>query len=121
TAELVRHALPGGVSLLDHGDHELRGIGPRRIFQVLHPGLGPEGHRLIRTHPARLTNLPLRPNQFIGRQVDGDALKSFLTAAPAGPPLVTLTGAGGCGKTRLACEVAERLLPEFPAGVWLAD
>src|SRR5204862_610451 len=51
----------------------------------------------------------------------GDALKSFLIESPAGPPLVTLIGAGGCGKTRLACEVAERLIPEFPDGVWLAE
>ncbi len=63
------------------------------------------------------TNLPLQPTTFVGRQQEIDQLLRLL----ADVRLLTLTGAGGCGKTRLALEVAARALPRHPGGVWLVE
>src|SRR5437588_152409 len=62
-------------------------------------------------------NLPAQLNSFVGRERAIDDL----TALVAGLRLVTLTGAGGCGKTRLALEVGGRVLDEFADGVWLVE
>ena len=70
----------------------------------------------LRTTATR-TNLPARLTSFVGRDLELD----HVTRALAGARLVTLTGTGGAGKTRLAVEAAERLLTDFPDGVWLVD
>jgi len=70
-----------------------------------------------RPMPTRLTNLPTPLSVFIGRDRD----KGAVTELVAANRLVTLTGAGGCGKTRLAFQVAEDLAPAYPDGVWLAE
>jgi predicted ATPase len=62
-------------------------------------------------------NLPAQLTSFIGRQAEMAQVRALL----AGSRLVTLTGAGGVGKTRLALEVAAGVLAEFPAGVWLVE
>ncbi|MER7207386.1 MULTISPECIES: ATP-binding protein [Streptosporangium] len=62
-------------------------------------------------------NLPLEPNDFVGRQVDAEELVELLGVAR----LVTLCGAGGIGKSRLAINVAGRLAAGFPGGVWLVE
>jgi predicted ATPase/DNA-binding SARP family transcriptional activator len=64
-----------------------------------------------------LNNLPHQLTSFIGRKVEIDRVKQLLTASR----LVTLTGAGGVGKTRLALKVAEDLQGEYPQGIWLID
>ncbi len=72
----------------------------------------------------RTNNLPNYLTSFIGRQHELDYLKSLVTAAEATtarPRLITLTGPGGCGKTRLALELARQLLDIFPDGVWFVD
>jgi non-specific serine/threonine protein kinase len=66
--------------------------------------------------PAR-TNLPLALTSFIGREREQGEVQVLLEAAR----LVTLTGTGGCGKTRLALEVAATLVAAFPDGVWLVE
>jgi len=65
------------------------------------------------------TNLPLRRSSLIGRDGDLAAVGALLLRAEG--RLLTLTGAGGCGKTRLALEVGRSLLPRFPDGVWLVE
>src|SRR5436190_20931919 len=67
----------------------------------------------------RLTNLPAHPTALIGREVALAAVRERLQAAERG--LLTLTGAGGCGKTSLALAVARDLLGEFPDGTWLVE
>jgi predicted ATPase/DNA-binding XRE family transcriptional regulator len=69
-------------------------------------------------------NLPVALTSFIGRRKDITRLQGLLERADSanfGARLVTLTGSGGCGKTRLAIELAGRMLAEFPEGVWFAD
>jgi predicted ATPase/DNA-binding SARP family transcriptional activator len=76
-----------------------------------------EAHlQALRTTSAR-SNLPARLTSFVGRALELEQV----TRALAGARLVTLTGTGGAGKTRLAIEAAERLLAVFPDGVWLVD
>src|SRR5262249_20716042 len=71
--------------------------------------------------PARRTNLPAAMTSFIGRDWERAEVTQALLEAPGGCQLVTLTGAGGCGKTRLAIEVARGLLEEYPDGVMLVE
>jgi predicted ATPase/DNA-binding SARP family transcriptional activator len=66
---------------------------------------------------ARLTNLPAALTSFVGRAWEATEVRDILAAAR----LVTLTGAGGCGKTRLALEVAGTLVDAYPDGVWLVE
>lgn len=67
--------------------------------------------------PARATNLPLPLTRFIGRERECDAVRHLVSSTR----LLTLTGSGGCGKTRLALQVARDLCDQFPDGVWLID
>jgi predicted ATPase/DNA-binding CsgD family transcriptional regulator len=68
-----------------------------------------------------LHNLPLSLTSFIGRKRERDEVKRLLASTAAGSRLLTLTGAGGCGKTRLALEVAREAAGDYPGGVWLVD
>ncbi len=70
-----------------------------------------------RVHPANLTNLPAPPSSFVGRAWEVTEIGNMLATAR----LVTLTGPGGCGKTRLALEVAATLVEAYPDGVWLVE
>src|SRR5215207_2544955 len=66
-------------------------------------------------------NLPVQVTRFIGRVRELAELESLLNATSSESRLITLTGAGGCGKTRLALHVAEDSLDVYPDGVWLVD
>jgi predicted ATPase/class 3 adenylate cyclase len=117
TAALVRDDLPEGVSLRELGAHRLKDLQrPEPIFQLLHPNL-PAEFPPLRSLEAFAHNLPLQLTRFIGREREMAAVKRLLQSAR----LLTLTGAGGCGKTRLALQVAADLLPEYPDGVWLVE
>lgn len=101
--------------LVDLGEHRLRDLGrPEHIYQV---GLDPtdESSRRLRTLDARLNNLPVLATSFIGRE---DELAA-LTEAVRTSRLVTVTGVGGAGKTRLALQAAADGFGEFPDGIWL--
>lgn len=116
TAALVRDHLPPGVSLLDRGEHRLRDLGmPERLFQVSHLQLIREFPPL-RTLEAQPNNLPAQRSSFIGRERELGILHELI--APGKARLITLTGPGGCGKTRLALQVAADHLIDFPDGVW---
>jgi predicted ATPase/class 3 adenylate cyclase/DNA-binding CsgD family transcriptional regulator len=117
TAELTADHLPTGASLRDLGQHRLRDLtAPERIRQLCHPDLPSEFPPLASLD--RLpNNLPVELTSFIGREQEVEDLVGLLEAKR----LITLTGAGGCGKTRLAVEVGARVIDRCPDGVWLAD
>jgi class 3 adenylate cyclase len=100
----------------DLGEHRLKDLGhPQRIYQVLAPGLETD-FPPPRTLENRLTNLPAQPTPLIGREEELSATTELM-----GRPdvrLVTLTGTGGSGKTRLALQTAAELVDDFPGGVF---
>jgi predicted ATPase/class 3 adenylate cyclase len=117
TADLVRDGLPAGVELRDLGEHTLRDLGrPERVHQLEHPDLARNFPRL-RTLDAFPTNLPLQVNSFIGREAE----LARVVAALTDHRVVTLTGVGGIGKTRLALHAAAEALPSYPDGAWLCE
>jgi predicted ATPase/class 3 adenylate cyclase len=117
TQPLVRNDLPAGCGLVDLGEHRLRDLAwPVRIFQLTGPGLRAEFPPL-RTVEAFPGNLPPRLSSFVGRGTE----LAGLAAAVAGSALVTVTGPGGVGKTRLAVQAAADQLPSFADGAWLCE
>ncbi|MBB5116453.1 ATP-binding protein [Micromonospora echinospora] len=119
SAATARHAepLPDGVSLLDLGLHRLRGFDDReRLFQLVAPGLERRFPR-PRTADATAHNLPTQVTSFVGRQAERAELGRLVEAYR----LVTVLGAGGAGKTRLAVELASGIVEDYPDGVWFVD
>jgi predicted ATPase/class 3 adenylate cyclase/Tfp pilus assembly protein PilF len=117
TQELVQDDLPAGAALRDLGTHRLRDLQrPERVFQITHPDL-PADWPPLASLDARPNNLPQQVTTFIGREQEMVAVKRLLESAR----LLTLTGAGGTGKTRLALQAAAELLQEYPDGVWLVE
>jgi predicted ATPase/class 3 adenylate cyclase len=111
TEQLVRDSLPPGATLRDLGEHTLRDLNsPERIFQLEHPLLACD-FPALRTAMGR-RSLPLPPTSFVGREADVTQAVSLLGEAR----LLTLTGPGGTGKTRLAIEVAHRAADGFGEG-----
>src|SRR5580704_15997430 len=118
-AVLVRDGLPPGAALADLGVHRLKDLGrPERIFQLTGAGL-PAGFPPLRSlgNPALPNNLPVQLSAFIGRDREVAEVRALVESSR----LVTLTGAGGCGKTRLGLQVAAELLDGSGDGVWLAE
>ena len=118
-AALVRDWLPPGAALADLGGHRLKDLGrPERIFQLRGPGL-PAGFPPLRSlgNPALPNNLPAELSAFVGREREVAEVRALVESAR----LVTLTGAGGCGKTRLGLQVAAELLDGSGDGVWLVE
>jgi predicted ATPase/class 3 adenylate cyclase len=117
TADVVADTLPPEVKLVDLGEHLLRDLSRREhVFQVEAPGLGLDFPPL-RSLDELPGNLPAQPTSFVGRS---DELRD-LSEALQHARLVTLTGVGGVGKTRLAVQVAAELLPTFADGAWLCE
>src|SRR5215211_7268429 len=111
TRGLVEHALPAGVSLRDLGPHRLRGIAdPERLHQLVVEGLRAD-FPPPRTLDARPNNLPPQLTSFVGREEEIAEVERLLDRTR----LLTLTGPGGSGKSRLALRVAAELLTRFPA------
>ncbi len=118
-AVLVQDGLPPGAALADLGVHRLKDLGrPERIFQLTAAGL-PAGFAPLRSlgNPALPNNLPVQLSAFIGRDREVAEVRALVDSAR----LVTLAGAGGCGKTRLGLQVAAELLDGSGDGVWLAE
>jgi predicted ATPase/class 3 adenylate cyclase len=109
---LISHAtqklLDSTLELSDLGEHRLKDLTtPERIYQ-----LGREGHPPLKS--LNKTNLPVQPTPLIGRERELAEVLELLRSHR----LVTLTGPGGSGKTRLALQAAAELVGEFPGGVW---
>ncbi len=116
TAELVRDGLPGRATLAPLGDYRLKDLGQaQRLFQLTATGL-PSTFPALRSLDIP-TNLPTERSSFIGREADISAIRTRLTDHR----LVTLTGVGGSGKTRLALQVAALQLGNYADGVFFVD
>jgi predicted ATPase/DNA-binding CsgD family transcriptional regulator len=117
TASAVAELLPAGSSLRDLGLHRLRDLSPpARVFELQHGDstADPLPLRSLDTVP---NNLPIQLTSFVGRHAELAAVQTLLS----GERLVTLTGAGGCGKTRLAAQVAADRAERWPEGVWWVE
>lgn len=116
-AALVADRLPPGVFLRDLGTVRLRNLAhPERVFQVVHPQLRHD-FPALGSLEATPNNLPQHLTSFLGRERE----LAQLTALAAGNRLVTVTGPGGVGKTRLVVEAASQCYERFPDGVWLVE
>lgn len=117
--DLSRDTLPPSTSLKSLGEHRLRDLGrPEHVYQLLHPDLPSEFPPLRSLdNPALPNNLPQQVTSFIGRETEIAAVKSLL----AKTHLLTLTGSGGCGKSRLTLQVAAEVLEDYPDGAWLVE
>jgi predicted ATPase/class 3 adenylate cyclase len=117
TADLVRDTMPDGVDLLDLGSHALRDMSrPEEIYQVTHPDLErvfPPLHSL----ETAVGNLPPQRTEFIGRDQELAKIDKLIDRSR----IVTLTGVGGVGKTRLALHAAASSTSRFEDGAWFVD
>jgi predicted ATPase/class 3 adenylate cyclase len=117
---LAEPELPEGTTLRDLGAYRLKDLQrPEHLWQLVLPnGLGlPADFPPLRTLDAHPHNLPIQPTPLIGREQEVAAVVALLRRENV--RLVTLTGTGGVGKTRLALQVAAELNDSFADGVWL--
>ncbi|WP_297698316.1 LuxR family transcriptional regulator [Mycobacterium sp.] len=118
TEPLVLDQLPDGVTLIDLGSHPLRDLPrPERVVQLCHPDLHNDFPPLRTADSVGVEHLPAPLTRFIGRRGEIRGIREAL----ADNRLITLTGAGGAGKTRLAVKVAANMAGEFADGVWYVD
>jgi predicted ATPase/class 3 adenylate cyclase len=114
TRALVDRALTEGVELKDLGSHRLKDLPtPEHIYQLVIGGLQAD-FPPIKSLDARPNNLPMPVTTFVGRERQIEEIKARLAVSR----LLTLTGPGGTGKTRLSIRVAEELLDEYRDGCW---
>jgi predicted ATPase/class 3 adenylate cyclase len=119
TAALVLDELPDETTLRDLGEHRLKDLGrPEHVFQLVHPGLVSDFPPLA-TLNHRPNNLPVQASTFVGRHAELAQIRGRLEDDAV--RLLTLTGPGGTGKTRLALRVAAELIDRFDDGVFLVD
>src|SRR6266508_2060577 len=117
TRDLVWEQLPSDITLLDMGEHRLKDVlHPIHLYQVATANL-PTDFPPLKTLESFPHNLPVQLTSFIGREREIAEAKQLISNAR----LLTLIGPGGTGKTRLALQVAQDLLPSFTDGVWLAE
>ncbi len=118
TEALILDGLPPGAWLSELGTHPLRDLPrPERVVQLCHPDLVNEFAPLRVAKTVASQRLPVQLTSFIGRQAELSRVHELLTQNR----LLTLTGAGGAGKTRLAIQAAGQLAGEFGDGVWYVD
>jgi predicted ATPase/class 3 adenylate cyclase len=117
TFEMVRDSLPEDVEVRDLGEHSLRDLNrSEHVFQLVIAGIQNEFPPIV--NPDNLhTNLPAALTRFIGREREINELLRIIPSLR----LLTITGAGGAGKTRLALQVGEQLLGSYLDGVWFLD
>ncbi len=121
TSDLVADALPDDAWLTELGTHALRDLPrPERVVQLCHPDLSNDFPALrVRDAPeiSVAQHLPAQLTSFVGRDTEMVEVRGIL----AHSRLVTLTGAGGAGKTRLALQVADAVAGEYGDGAWYVD
>lgn len=116
TAKLAG-ALGAPLALVDRGLHALKDLErPEHLFELRHPDL-PEVAEALHTLDVERVHLPSQLTTFVGRQAELEEVTRMIRESR----LVTLTGAGGTGKTRLAAEAASALADEHPDGVWMVE
>jgi predicted ATPase/class 3 adenylate cyclase len=109
--------VPAEASLVDLGIHPLRDLTrPEHVYQVIHPSL-PGDFPPVRSEAIVRNNLPAATTGFVGRERE----LADLRQAVGGGRLITITGMGGSGKTRMALRLAEAMLADFSDGVWFAE
>ncbi len=117
TRSLVEQTLPEGTAIRELGRHRLKDLAhPERLHQVLIEGV-PSEFPPLRTIDARPNNLPLQLTSFVGRHEELAGVIDLLLRER----LVTLTGPGGTGKTRLAIQAAAEVLGRFEDGAFFVD
>lgn len=117
TAVLAESALPGDLTLLDAGKHRLKDLSRAEVlFELVIEGLE-EDFPPLRTLDAIPNNLPMQVTSFVGRKRELDEIRKLLDRTR----LLTLTGPGGTGKTRLALQIGAELGSEFRDGVFFID
>jgi predicted ATPase/class 3 adenylate cyclase len=118
-AELARERLPAEARLRDLGEHRLRDLlHPEHVFQLVHPRLETDFPPL-RALGSRPNNLPTQTSEFLGREPELASIRELLHVP--GVRLVTLTGPGGTGKTRLALQAASEQIDRFEDGSYFVD
>jgi predicted ATPase/class 3 adenylate cyclase/DNA-binding CsgD family transcriptional regulator len=119
TRDLVEHELPEGASLRDLGAHRLKDLEHKsHLYQLVTPGL-PADFPPLRTLDSYAHNLPVQLTSLIGREQEVAAVCHLLQRQEV--RLLTLTGPGGTGKTRLGLQVAAELSEEFSDGVFFVN
>ncbi len=119
TCDLVEHDLPDGVSLRDLGAHRLKDLQhPSHLFQLVISGL-PADFPPLKTLDSHPNNLPIQPTSLIGREKEVTSVQHLLDREDV--HLLTLTGPGGTGKTRLGLPVAAELSEHFADGVYFVN
>ena len=117
TTQLVASTKTWSSSFRFLGEYRLKDLGrPEPIYQVVRPGL-PSEFPPLRSLDALPNNLPLKLTKFIGRETEMAEVEQLIESGR----LVTLTGSGGCGKSRLAVQVAADVAEDFPDGVRLVE
>jgi len=115
--DLLGSRLRATAKLIDLGEHRLRDlVRPEHIFQYIERGLR-EDFPLLRSLSAFAHNLPGQLTSFIGRETEVAEIKHLISRTR----LLTLTGSGGNGKTRLALQTAAEMVDHFANGVWFVD
>src|SRR5438876_4734629 len=115
--DLLGSRLRATAKLIDLGEHRLRDlVRPEHIFQYVERGLR-EDFPLLRSLSAFAHNLPGQLTSFIGRETEVAEIKHLISRTR----LLTLTGSGGNGKTRLALQTAAEMVDHFANGVWFVD
>ena len=118
TEDVVLDRLPADAWLTDLGSHQLRDLPRReRVVQLCHPDVRTDFPPLRTREVVAAQHLPMQFTSFVGRHADRSDVPGLL----AEHRLVTLTGAGGVGKTRLAIELAAQLAEDFDDGAWFVD
>lgn len=117
THDLMADRLPAEVTFKDMGIHHLRDLAtPEHVYQLCHPEI-PEEFPPLLSLEAFPNNLPLQLKSFVPREREIEEIRQRIGENR----LVTITGAGGSGKTRLALHVAAESFEQYPGGVWLVD
>ncbi|HUP19448.1 MAG TPA: adenylate/guanylate cyclase domain-containing protein [Gemmatimonadota bacterium] len=116
-AALTRESLPDGASLVDLGVHRLKDLRePERMWRLAHADL-PDDFPPLRSLDRLPHNLPVQLTSFVGREREIDEIRDLVRAHR----LLTLTGSGGSGKTRLGLQAAAEMVEAFPDGAWFVD
>jgi predicted ATPase/class 3 adenylate cyclase len=120
TLQVAKPSFDNSVTLIDHGHHKLKDLGdPEHLFEIRLQDVPAPSKDRLRTLEMRQHNFPAQVTSLVGRQRELAELHSLISKGTN--RLITLTGPGGTGKTRLALQVAVDRVQDFPDGIWLVD